>query len=280
MNMAARKIKLLAVDVDGTILTFDRRISEVNAGAVAKAMEKGIDIVLVSGRPPFGMDHITRRLNMSGYQIAYNGALVLDRRTGEVLFHRRLPLDTAIQAVRLAREHGLYLSYYAGPHWYVERECDEMYLEQEGLNTQPVIVPDLLEAHLPAPEKVLILSLHNPDGLALFYQAAGAQLAGANIHYSSPYSVEIVEVGASKGMALAMLTDKLGLHRAQVMAIGDSYNDISMLEFAGLSVAVGNAPPEVQAAAGLVVAPCEDDGVAEAIEQLILRPAGAAPGGG
>lgn len=270
MSANENKIKLLAVDVDGTILTTGRKVSDANVEAVAKAIGAGIEVALVSGRPPFGMSYTTQRLNLRGYQIAYNGALLLDARTGEVLFHRILPLHTAIEAVLLARQHDLYLSYYTGPHWYVERECEEMHLERLGLQTDPVILPDLLGAHLPAPEKVLAISLDNPEGLARFHEAASVKLEGVNVHYSSPYSVEIVEIGASKGMALAMLTDRLGLHRDQVMAIGDSYNDISMLEFAGLSVAVGNAPPEVQAAAGFVAAPCEDDGVAEAIERWIL----------
>jgi Cof subfamily protein (haloacid dehalogenase superfamily) len=265
------QIKLLAVDVDGTILTTGRRVSDANVEALAQARAMGIEVVLVSGRPPFGMDYTSQRLDLSGYQIAYNGALVVDRRTEEIFFHRTLPAETATEAVLLARQYSLYLSYYTGPHWYVERECEEMYLEQTGLNTQPVIVPDLLGAHLSPPEKVLIISLHNLEGLARFHEAASAQLTGANIHYSSPYSIEIVEIGASKGLALEMLTGKLGLHREQVMAIGDSYNDMSMLEFAGLSVAMGNAPPDVQAAADLVVASCEDDGVAEAISML-LRP--------
>src|SRR2546421_654637 len=91
--------RLLAVDVDGTILTADRLVSDVNVEAVAQARAVGVEIVLVSGRPPFGMDYISQRLGFDGYQIAYNGALAVDRRTNEVLFHRTLPPDVATAAV-------------------------------------------------------------------------------------------------------------------------------------------------------------------------------------
>lgn len=275
-----RRFKLVAVDVDGTILASGGRVSEVNARAVAEAMAMGVQVVLVSGRPPYGMDYASERLGLRGYQIACNGALALDVRSGEVFYDRPLPDGDAAQAVMLAREHGLYLSYYAGPHWYVERECEEMRLEQAALGNAPVIVPDLLEADLPAPEKVLILSVADPEGLRRFYEEATLRLPDTNVHYSGVASVEIVHAQASKGAALAVLTEKLGLRPEQVMAIGDNFNDLSMMEFAGLAVAVGNAPPEVQAAADLVVAPCEGDGVAEAIELLILRPALNEQGGG
>jgi len=246
---------------------------------VADAMAQGIEVVLVSGRPTYAMDYASDRLGLNGYEIACNGALALDRRNGEVFFYRPLPTGDATLAVELAREHGLYLSYYTGPHWYVEMECEEMRLEQAALGSDPVIVPDLLEAHLPPAEKVLIFALSDPEGLQRFYEEATERLPRTNIHYSGPASIEIVEAGASKGTALAILAERLGLGPEQVLAIGDNHNDLSMMEYAGFAVAVGNAPPEVQAAADLAAATCEEDGVSEAIQKLILRVPSGEPGG-
>jgi hypothetical protein len=240
------------------------------ASALAQAQAAGVKVALVSARPPFGMAPIAHRLGLSGPLIAYNGAYVVDPLSGEVLFHRPMVAGDAATMVRLVREHDLYVGYDAGWEWYVERECDEMVFEEEWLHYNPSIVADLLRDAPPQPDKCIVISLSDPERLLRFYTKARAALPHLNIQYSSEVTVEVCDAGASKDIALAYLAERLGVSREAVMAIGDSHNDISMLKYAGVSVAVGNAPPDVQAAASLIVASNDGDGVAEAIRRVIL----------
>ncbi len=270
MNAARQPIALLAIDLDGTLLTTQRRVSDANVEAISQARGMGVEVVPVSARPPFGMKAVIDRVGLNDFLVAYNGAYVAHQSSGEVLFHRPMAASDAATIVRLTRDHELYVGYYVGMQWYVERVCEEMHFEARGLNATPIIVADLINDAPPQPDKFIVIDLANTDRLERFYQATQSLTPHLNIHYSSSVSIEIGDRAASKGMALEFLSKRLGTPRDRVMAIGDSFNDLSMLEFAGVGIAVGNAPPEVQARADGVVASNDADGVAEAIRQYIL----------
>jgi len=264
------RISLLAIDLDGTLLISDNSVSDANVEAVALACQAGVEVLIVSARPPFGMDEASRWLGLDGIQIAYNGAYVVDRASGKVLLHHPMTAEEAKVMIQLLREHGLYVGYYCGMEWYVELECEEMRFEQRGLQGAPKVVTDLLSDAPPQPDKLIVIDLNRQDRLAAFYEAAHETMPGLNILYSSPGSIEIGSIDASKGLALAWIADHLGIPRREVMAIGDNFNDLSMFDIAGNAVGVGNAPEAIQARAGLVVASNDMDGVAETIHSWVL----------
>jgi Cof subfamily protein (haloacid dehalogenase superfamily) len=267
--VAERRIALIAVDVDGTLLTPDNRVTEASIAAAQQACDQGLAIVLISGRPPFGVLPAARRLGLSGVLIAYNGAYIIDCVNDEVLLNRTLSAENARRAVKIIRQHGLYTGYYAGMNWLVEKVCDEMRFEQNALGCAPKVVSDLITEAPSRPNKLIVIEKEVGERLERGYRALRAALPDVNIHYSSPDSFEVVDGNTSKADALAFLARRMGIEPEMVMAIGDSHNDLSMLSFAGLAVAMGNAPPEVKEAADWVVMSNTEDGVAEAIQRLL-----------
>jgi len=265
-----QRVSLLAIDLDGTLLGSDKSISDANVNAVALARQAGVEVLIVSARPPFGMDEASRILGLDNILVAYNGAYVLDRVSGKMLLHHPMTSEEAKVSIQLIREHDLYVGYYCGMEWYVELECEEMRFEQRSLRRAPNVVTDLIAYAPPQPDKLIVIDLNRQDRLAAFHEATHELLPGLNIHYSSPVSIEIGSKDASKGLALSWIAEHLDIPRSEVMAIGDNFNDLSMFDVAGNAVAVGNAPEAVQAQAGIVVASNDMDGVAEAIYRWIL----------
>jgi len=206
MRMGPR-VNLLAIDLDGTLLSSDNSVSDANVEAVALACQAGVEVLIVSARPPFGMDEASRRLGLDNIQIAYNGAYVVDRVSGKVLLHHPMTAEEAKVSIQLIREHDLYVGYYCGMDWYVELECEEMRFEQRSLQRAPNVVTDLLADAPPQPDKLIVIDLNRQDPLAAFYEAAHETMPGLNILYSSPGSIEIGSKDASKGLALAWIAE-------------------------------------------------------------------------
>jgi Cof subfamily protein (haloacid dehalogenase superfamily) len=263
------KTKLLAIDLDGTLLAPDKSLSAANIEAVRQAGESGVRVVLVSARPPFGILPIAERLELDGAVIAYNGAFGLRGPGDQVFLNQPLSRRDARRLVPIIRRHDLYTGYYAAMEWFVEKVCREMEFEAASLERRPEVVEDLTDPSLPRPHKLIVIELDEPQALTPCYSEIRATLPHLNAHFSDEYALEISDQRATKGAALALLTNDMGLEPGQVAAIGDGENDLSMLQFAGVGVAVANAPPSVLEAADFVVASNQDSGVAEAIHRLL-----------
>jgi hypothetical protein len=261
-------IRLIAIDLDGTLLNSSNMVSEANIQAVRRARERGLEVVLISARPLFGITAALDSLGLAGPVVAYNGAYIVDTHTQEVLLDLRMSATDLRAAVDIVRQHGLYTGYYAGMRWMAEKECDELLLEQRSLGRQPEMV-DLAGEELPPASKLIVISLSDRPLLERCHAQMRARLPHLNVHFSAQICFEVCHPGATKGAALAFLARRAGLPAEAVMAIGDNCNDLDMLAYAGLSVAVGNAPSDVQAAADWVVAPHDQNGVAQAITRLL-----------
>jgi Cof subfamily protein (haloacid dehalogenase superfamily) len=269
MKRARPRIDLLAIDLDGTLLAADKSLSAANIEAVQRARDQGIRILLVSARPPFGITPYAQQLGSTEILIAYNGAYVTDMEGEQVLLDRPLPRPFAQWLVEIIRRYELYTGYYAAMEWFVEKVCSEMHWEAQSLNRQPEVVEDLTVETLPRPHKLIVIELEQPEKLAGCFAEIRQALPHVNAHFSSHRSLEISDEHASKGTALAHLAGSMDLAREAIAAIGDGENDLSMLQFAGTSVAVANAQPAVLEAVDFVVASHEESGVAEAIERLL-----------
>jgi Cof subfamily protein (haloacid dehalogenase superfamily) len=272
----ATDIRLLAIDMDGTLIEHGgRALSAANAEALHLAARAGVEVVPISGRAPFGLEYPLHNFPELSLMIAYNGALIYDRQTKTDLFDQRIEPAAAQQALQLLLDHHLYLSCYLGTNFYVREDSPEAQFEGRASGQMPVIEPDLFALCQRGVHKLLALERDDPERLRRFYDQAVRELPLISTVYTSPMSVELNHHAVSKGTAVRWLAQKRGYSRSQVMAVGDNFNDLSMFAEAGLSVALGDAPAEVQAQADWLAPPVSQDGAAAAIWRFILdRPAG------
>lgn len=273
---------LLALDLDGTLLTTDKRLTQGNLEAITRAQDAGTTIVLASGRHPYSMARFADVLHLrerGGYILAFNGAQLYDYPTGQLLFEQHLPLHLLPRLRDWARRYSLPMLSFRGPieapTIISEMPANPYVVENAANNRMPVEgVADIAEAltALPSPPAKCLLP-GPPELLPEVEAAMKADLAGEmEIYRSAPHYLELVPLGVDKGRTLLRLLDHLNCTPADLIACGDQDNDISMIRAAGIGVAMGNAADKVKAAANFVALSCDDDGVAHVIEKFILYP--------
>lgn len=262
-------IKLIAIDLDDTLLKNDLTISPRAKQAIKEAVNQGVAVTFATGRMfssalPYALD-----LQLDLPLITYQGALVkyVD---GRVIYHKPIPLELAKKAVKFLQPYGYHVNLYINDELYMEKESPEgsRYLK---IAKVPVhLVNDLSEALTVEPTKMLIIV--EDAGIDQLACDLGREFGTSlNIMKSKSHFLEIGNKEATKGHALADLAQSLLLQPAQVMAIGDSWNDLDMIIYAGWGVAMENAVEEVKQHAQYITCKNDDDGVAEAIEKFVLN---------
>ncbi|MHB8170244.1 MAG: Cof-type HAD-IIB family hydrolase [Thermincolia bacterium] len=262
--------KLIAIDMDDTLLDSKTRISPRVSAAIKQAREKGVMVTLATGRMFSSALPFAQELELDLPLITYQGALVKNSLSGEVLYYRPVPADIARDLVQVARQWGIHVNIYINDILYMENLSAEGQAYSDLARIEPVIVADLLELLQDEPTKVLMIATEETlDKLAEELQP---RFAGRiHITKSKPYYLEFIHPLATKGFALEHLANYYRMEREEVMAIGDSYNDLDMIEFAGLGVVMGNAREEIKAIADYIAPDNDSDGVAQVIEDLVLK---------
>ena len=266
--MAKPKLKLVAVDLDDTLLGPDLAVSSRNREALARARRQGVRVVLATGRMFRSARAIALALGLHDPVIAYQGALVRWP-AGEEIAHLPLPLALAREVLARIAPHGFHVNVYVDDNLYVAALTEEA-RRYAALSGVPVTAVGDLAAFLTRdPTKVLAVAPEADLGRLAFDLApfCGHRLT---MNKSKPHFLEFSHREATKGRALARLAALFGMRREEVMAIGDGYNDLDMVEYAGVGVVMGNARPEVRARADWVTAANDADGVAEAVERFVL----------
>lgn len=263
-------IKLIALDIDGTLLNPQHELAPANEAAVRAAQAQGLHIVLATGKQYPLFAHLVQHLNLTSPQISAHGAMITDPRTRATLAHIGLPFDLAAQAIAIGEQLGITMVVCRdGENFVRAMNKDTEYMLTYG-EPVPAILPDLRETLDPAPTHLMAIAYQDD----ILFDRAERELKAAlgtqlTISRSSPYFLEILHPAASKGNALTQVCEMLEVPLAETMAVGDSFNDISMFRVAGLAVAMGHAPAAVKAAAHEVTATNAEDGVARAIEKII-----------
>jgi Cof subfamily protein (haloacid dehalogenase superfamily) len=272
-----RPISAVLADVDGTLVTRDKVLTERARRAVQLLRERGIAFTITSGRPPFGMRMLVEPLGLTLPMAAFNGgAIVLPDLS--VLDEQQLPAPMLRGLIELIQAHDLDVFVFRTRDWFV-RSLDAPHARRETSTLQqPPRIVASFERVLDGVVKVVGVSDDHPRVAACgaaVQQAYGAQVSAAR---SQPYYLDVTSPTANKGVVIERLSRYIQIPVDRIAAIGDQPNDVLMFERAGLSIAMGNASDEVQRSAAFVTTSFADEGFANAIEQIILpraAPAGA-----
>ncbi len=268
------KYKLLAVDLDGTLVTDDKKITERTRRAVRAMLDEGGSLVLSSGRPSRGVWPVAKELELDkrgGYILAYNGGELLDCRTGETIFSVELPRESIPRIIGLARQHGTAILTYEGGDIITETP-EDIYVLGEARNVKMGVrqVEDLA-SYITFP--IVKLMMVGPEEKILEMEPIVREALGPEfaVFRSEAYHLEILPAGIDKGTGLLRTLASLGIPREASAACGDYDNDIPMVLAAGLGAAVANGCPAILEKAGVVVPSNEEDGAAVLIESYILE---------
>ncbi|MBV0929642.1 sugar-phosphatase [Lentilactobacillus sp. IMAU92037] len=266
-------IKLVAIDIDGTLLNEKHQLAQATIDTITAVRQKGIKVVLASGRPLTGVQPYLDSLNINGadeFALTFNGAMA-QTLGGEILVHHTLSYDDFLETEMLSRKFGV--------HFQLET-VDTIYATNRDLS--PYTIGESYLVRLPvkyrAPEDIsrdLVISkvmmIDDPKLISNAYQNIPADLQQQlYIVQSEPFFIEIMSKQANKGKTLGELAEKLGYTADNVMALGDQENDLTMIKYAGLGVAMDNGIAEVKDAASFVTKPNTENGVAYALEKYLL----------
>lgn len=268
--------RLIAIDMDGTLLNDQHEVPEDVKITLTEAKKQGIKIVLCSGRPIGGMRKYIEELHLDedgDYAIAYNGAFVQSTLTKEVVAEASLRHEDLVKLYELSIELNSPIHFFDTEALYTPNsDISEYTVLESYLNKIPLRYRPLSDV----PTKMSIpkvMFIDHPENLNQTIQALPEELNDQyTIVKSSPYFLEFVHPSVNKGNAVKKLADLLGIKQEEVMCIGDNGNDLSMIQYAGFGVAMGNAITEVKAAADFQTKTNNESGVAHAIEKLVLEP--------
>jgi len=266
-----RQVRLLALDVDGTLLTDELQITLATRKAVRQVISQGVQVVLASARGPNALYSIMEELEIAGLAICYTGALTCrlypDQHISlQVVNEQRMSLSSARQVLSNALELEVSIGWFIGENWYVPRLDLALYHESMITGVTPIIDPDLMRIK-DAPHKLQAI-VGDPALLPRLNALARILPSDCVGKFSYETYLEIIRQGVDKATALLALGQQLGIAPSQMVAIGDMDNDIAMLQMAGLGIAMGNAPANVKAEVDWVTETNNRDGVAVAIERL------------
>lgn len=274
-------IKLIAIDLDGTLLDSKRELSKENKKAIQFAKEKGVQVVLCTGRPLKAMTHLLEEADLMGEEdiaITYNGGLIQKSKTGEIIHEMTHNREENLDIYRLGQELNLPVNF-----------IDFNYIYEPPY---PENVPSIYtKSHPKVPKKnalsVKAIDLENLEENFKSYKivmsrpaeeldAAIPNIPAAyheryNIFKSQDFILEVLPKKVDKGFSMRLLGEMLGLEKEEIMGIGDQENDLSLVENAGLGIAMGNAIEKVKDAADYITCSNDENGVAHVIEKFVLE---------
>lgn len=263
------KYKLIAIDLDGTVINQEGKVIPSARAAVQNAIAAGIKVTLATGRMYRPSNRFAQELGLSDPLICYQGALIREPDDKATLWHKPLSVPLAREITEQIRRIGTHQYLYINDELFVENthEKDAWYAERNGVPLN--VVSDLLSVLKQEPTEIAARgdAAHIDRLIAHLNDYFGKSLIVTKVH---SMFCEIVSPESGKGNALKHLAGLMGIEQSETVAIGDGPNDISMLKWAGLGIVIGSAPEEVKAVADWVVDSC-GDGFAQAIEELLER---------
>lgn len=267
--------EIIVLDLDGTLTNRDKVITPKTKKALMEIQERGKKIVLASG-PSDRRGECPWRGSLcwekyGSYILSFNGGMITNCRTGEVVFSRLLPVEANAKIIGLAEEERVTILTYDG-HTLITNDAESPYSKLENkINSMEVRQIDDLKSYVTYPVPKFLM-MDDGDYLAMVEPRVKAAMGkNFSIYRSEPFFLEILPRGIDKAQSLARLLEILGLDKERMIACGDGYNDLTMIKFAGLGVAMENAVLPVRKAADYITMSNNDDGIAHVVEKFMLH---------
>ena len=278
--LTMHNIKLIALDLDGTLLNSNKELTSVSRAALCRAAEAGIHIVPTTGRFYGGMPEEIRQLPFVKYAVTINGAQVADVHSGQVIYKAELPQKQAVEIMEFLDEFPvIYDCYQDNDAWMTAKFKERIDETVENLHYRKM----LRELRKPVGELKRVLCerkrdvqkiqffTNKPEVRVFLMEELPKRFENLSITSSTPDNVEINCKDANKGQALLALAGYLGVKRGEILAFGDGLNDVTMLKEAGIGVAMANASAEVKKFADKIAQSCDEDGVAYGIDEICFK---------
>lgn len=275
-------IKLIGLDLDGTLLNEKKELSECNRKAIERAASQGVIIVPATGRPLIGLQTCVLSLPVK-YALTANGAAIYELAAKKRIYNICIPREKAIAILSMLREYDVMEDCFIDGKGYGEKgklSQSDLYAMPEivrayikATRTQVKSLPEYIRENNSMVEKITV-NFREKDGILLWEKEIRERLSkefpDCAVVKGIPTNLEITDAKATKGNAILKLGELLGISREEIMVCGDSQNDMEMIRAAGLGVAMGNAIPEVKKAADYITLSNEEDGVAKAIQKFVI----------
>jgi Cof subfamily protein (haloacid dehalogenase superfamily) len=267
----SQRIALLLADVDGTLVTEDKVLTERAANAVHRLHDAGILFAITSGRPPRGMAMLIEPLKLQTPVAGFNGGVFVEPDM-KVIEARTLPGEVTRQTIDLIGRQGLDVWLYTGQDWFVrKKDAPHVAREEWTVKFPPKVVDRFADEDLDRAVKIVGVSDDHAKVAECERQAQEALGEHASAARSQPYYLDVTHPQANKGAVVDALVRMLGVSPEQIATIGDMPNDVLMFRKSGLSIAMGNASDEVKSKAKAVTDSYNDEGFAKAVERFILN---------
>lgn len=264
--------EILVLDIDGTLTNSEKLITDKTKEALFALQQRGHKVVLASGRPTPGIMPIAEQIRLKeygGYILAYNGAKVMNCQTGEVIYQKSLPQESIKDIYDAAKEFKTGLLSYDKDGIITPEEPDEYIRKEAKINHLPIKKVDNFVDYINYPVNKCLLT---EDGLYLAEVETELKKrfrGKLNIYRSEPFFLEIMPQNIDKAYSLGKLLEVLGMTKDQMICCGDGYNDLSMIQYAGMGVAMANANDQVKEAADFITLSNDEDGVAHVIQKFM-----------
>ena len=265
--------KLIAVDIDGTLTNSRKEITPRTRHALLEAQARGKRVIIASGRQPRGVYPIAQDLMMErygGFMMCYNGGKIISCETDQTILTRLFPREYLSDIVGVLKDSNITMMTFDDKKIIADKKVnDYTMVESEICKTEMVTYDDFVAAVKFDFNKILLAG--EPLELDHYQKILRSRYDGLlDICKSAPYFMELMPLGISKGSMLPLLLEKLNISREELIAFGDNYNDMTMIGYAGMGVAMGNGEEEIKKIANYVCECNDEDGVAKTIEKYVL----------
>lgn len=266
--------KVLVLDIDGTLTNSQKEITPETKKAIVETLKRGHKVILASGRPTQGMRRYEQELELEhygGYLLSFNGARIIECRTGNIVYQRTLPLTIIPGLYAFAKEHQCGLITYFGDKIISAFEPDEYIKLESRINGMEVKVVDDFRSYVDFDINKCIVTAPPECTKELEQKLAAKYKDILSVYRSEPFFIEIMPPKVDKAASLDRMLENTGLTRENAICCGDGFNDISMIKYAGVGVAMGNAQKEVKEAADFITGTNDENGLVQVMEAFIWK---------
>ncbi len=265
--------KVLVLDIDGTLTNSQKEISPATKEGILTVLKRGHKVILASGRPTPGMRRYEKELELEkydGYLLSFNGGRIVECRSGEIVYQRTLPNTILPGLYSFAKKNGCGLVTYLGDHIVSAFQPDEYVELESGINGMEVKVVENFVDYVDFDVNKCLLTAPLDKAPELEKELQEKYGDALSIYRSEPFFIEVMPKNVDKAASLDRMLETFGMNKENVICCGDGFNDITMIQYAGVGVAMGNAQPAVKEAADVVTATNDEDGLLPVINKYVL----------